>query len=74
MTLMDEYFAHVPEYDDYMYLRGYTPEEILYANRRKALKLIEERMQQIQERNEIRKQTSDFVEKTIDQLLDGFNK
>lgn len=35
MTLVDDYFKKVPEYYDWMYLDGYTPEEILYAIHRK---------------------------------------
>ena len=35
MTLVDDYFGKVPEYYDWMYLDGYTPEEILYAIHRK---------------------------------------
>ena len=38
MAWHDDIFAHVPEYDDYMYLRGYTPTEIMYAHRKKSLK------------------------------------
>ena len=29
MSLMDNYFNHVPDYYPYMYLDGYTPEEIM---------------------------------------------
>lgn len=32
MSSVDQYFSHVPRYDDYMYLRGYSPEEIYYAH------------------------------------------
>lgn len=35
MTLVDEYFSHVPEYYDEMYLEGYTPAEIMYAFNKK---------------------------------------
>lgn len=35
MTLVDDNFKNVPEYYDWMYLDGYTPEEILYAFHRK---------------------------------------
>ena len=31
MSLVDDYFRHVPEYYDSMYLDGFTPEEIMYA-------------------------------------------
>lgn len=35
MTLADYYYRKVPEYYDYMYLDGYTPDEIMYAARKK---------------------------------------
>ena len=81
MAWYDDLFEHVPEYDHYMYLRGYTPEEIMYAHRKKSLKQIEERLQQIQKQKqeeqlekEIEKQTMSIVKKTIDELLEGLNK
>ena len=35
MTLADYYYRKVPEYYHYMYLDGYTPDEIMYAARKK---------------------------------------
>lgn len=35
MTLDDYYFRTVPEYYPTMYLDGFTPEQIMYAFRRK---------------------------------------
>lgn len=34
MTLSEYYHRNVPEYYDWMYLDGYTPEQILYAKHR----------------------------------------
>lgn len=34
MTLFEYYNRKVPDYYDYMYLDGYTPEEILMAHRK----------------------------------------
>ena len=34
MSIADRYFKNVPEYYRYMYLDGYTPEQILYAARK----------------------------------------
>jgi len=45
MTLADQYFKDVPEYYRYMYLDGYTPEQILYAARKKILREHAERME-----------------------------
>lgn len=81
MAWHDDIFAHVPEYDEYMYLRGYTPTEIMYAHRKKSLKQIEEHVKQLQkkkqeeqEEKEVQKQVETIVKKTIDELLEGFNK
>ena len=35
MSLIENHFKNVPDYYDWMYLDGYTPEEILYAFHRK---------------------------------------
>ena len=43
MTLVDDNFKNVPDYYDWMYLDGYTPEEILYAFHRKMDREQEER-------------------------------
>ena len=34
MTLSELYHRDVPEYYDWMYLDGYTPEQIMYAKRK----------------------------------------
>ena len=74
----DDIFNHVPEYDDYMYLRGYTPTEIMYAHRKKMQKQIQERMERYQKEKEIEKeverQLEEIIEKTLDELLKDFNK
>ena len=35
MSLIDQYFNKIPEYNDTMYMDGYTPEQIMYAARKK---------------------------------------
>ena len=35
MNTEDYYYRKVPEYYDYMYLDGFTPDEIMYAARKK---------------------------------------
>ena len=35
MNIEDYYYRKVPEYYDYMYLDGFTPDEIMYAARKK---------------------------------------
>lgn len=43
MTLAEYHFRKVPEYYDFMYLDGFTPEEIMYALRKKMNREIAER-------------------------------
>lgn len=43
MSLIDNHFSHVPEYYDWMYLDGFTPEEIMYALHKKMNREIAER-------------------------------
>lgn len=35
MTLLDDCYRKIPEYYDWMYLDGFTPDEILYALHKK---------------------------------------
>ena len=35
MTLLDDHYRKAPEYYDWMYLDGFTPDEILYALHKK---------------------------------------
>ena len=72
----DDIFNHVPEYDDYMYLRGYTPTEIMYAHRKQTQRQIEEiirkrglRDSKKQIQSEAEDQIADFIEETVDELL-----
>ena len=43
MSLIDQYFRNVPEYYDTMYMDGYTPEQIMYAARKKMQRMYEVR-------------------------------
>ena len=43
MTLSELYHKDVPEYYNWMYLDGYTPEQIMYACRKKMYKDFVER-------------------------------
>ena len=48
MNIGDYYNRNVPEYYPYMYLDGYTPDQIMYAHHKMMRKQIEERIQQKQ--------------------------
>ena len=54
MTFADQYFKDVPEYHRYMYLQGYTPEQILYAARKKILRQYAERQEKENEIDKIK--------------------
>ena len=43
MTLLENFHKEVPEYYDYMYLDGYSPEQILHAAHKKMMRQVEER-------------------------------
>ena len=43
MTLLENFHKDVPEYYDYMYLDGYSPEQILRAAHKKMQRMYEER-------------------------------
>ena len=54
MNIEDYYYRKVPEYYDYMYLDGYTPDEIMYAHRKKFRREYAERMARQNEINSIK--------------------
>lgn len=45
MTIMERLNDNIPEYSQYMYLEGYTPEQIMTAVHRKLLREAKERME-----------------------------
>lgn len=52
MTLDDYYFRTVPEYYPTMYLDGFTPEQIMYAFRRKMRRKVAQWRMEQQEKPE----------------------
>lgn len=43
MTIMEQLNGDIPEYSRYMYLKGYTPEQIMAALHKKMLREAKER-------------------------------
>lgn len=43
MTIMEQLNGNIPEYSRYMYLKGYTPEQIMAALHKKMLREVKER-------------------------------
>lgn len=43
MTIMEQLNGNIPEYSRYMYLKGYTPEQIMAALHNKLLREAKER-------------------------------
>lgn len=43
MTIMEQLNGNIPEYSRYMYLKGYTPEQIMAALHNKLLREAQER-------------------------------
>ncbi len=61
----------VPEYYPTMYLDGYTPAQIMYAHRKKMLKMAKERNQEIELSNQQKKSLEDAVDKAIGEIFAG---
>lgn len=54
MNIEDYYYRKVPEYYHYMYLDGYTPDEIMYAARKKFRREYAERLERQNEIDSIK--------------------
>lgn len=81
MSLQEDIMRHVPDYYDYMYMDGFTPDEIMYAARKKMNREFEEQKRKQQEElmeklleKKLEKQIEEFIEKTLDELLKDFGK
>lgn len=80
MRLVDQFFRHVPEYYDTMYLDGFKPEEIMYAKRKQMYREFEERERKQREQKELEKlveaeimrQAEPVIEKALEDLLKSF--
>lgn len=46
MTMLEYYDTQIPEYYDWMYLDGYSPEQILHAKKRQMMRDFEESQEQ----------------------------
>ena len=66
--LQDKIYRNVPEYYHWMYLDGYTPEQIFYAKRKQMLKNYNE-----QKRKYIVEHEAEVVVlKSLEELFKGF--
>ena len=61
----------VPEYYPTMYLDGYTPAQIMYAHRKKMLKMVKERHQEIELSSQQKKSLEIAVDKAIGEIFAG---
>lgn len=66
--LQDRIFKNVPEYYHWMYLDGYTPEQIFYAKRKQMLKNYSEHKR----KSEIEHEAEAAVLKSLEELFRGF--
>lgn len=48
MSLFDDYNKHIPEYYDWMYLDGFTPDEVMIAFHKKMQREESERQAKLQ--------------------------
>ena len=76
MGFWEDQMRHVPEYYDEMYQDGFTPDEIMYAVRKKMDREYNERIQKQQQEKEFEKELerriAEIIENTFDELLKDF--
>ena len=65
--MIDSIYRHFPAYYSYMYLDGYTPNEIMYALQKKKREQFKKKT--IIDTIDIEKIISAQIDKTLDQLL-----
>ena len=70
--LEDCILRDVPEYYPTMYLDGYTPAQIMYAHRKKMLKMAKERHQEIELSSQQKKSLENAVDKAIEDIFKGW--
>ena len=63
-----EKFKNVPEYYHWMYLDGYTPEQIFYAKRKQMLKKYNEQKR----KSSVEHEAKEAVLKSLEELFKGF--
>lgn len=74
MNIIDYKYRKVPEYYPTMYMDGFTPDEILYAHKRKTMRDFKERERQANIEKEFEKEVGKALEKALDDLLKDFSK
>lgn len=65
--MIENIYRHIPAYYSYMYLDGYTPNEIMCALQKKTRETFKEKT--IIDTIDIEKKISAQIDKTLDQLL-----
>ena len=72
--LLDNYHKNLPEYYPYMYLDGYTPEQIMEAMHRTMRKEWEAKREQAAAEKVVEAQIEKALEKTVSKDLDDIFK
>lgn len=72
--LLDEYHKNLPDYYPYMYLDGYTPEQIMEAMHRTMRKEWQARRDQTATEKAVEAQIEAALEKTVSKALDDIFK
>ena len=72
MTLLDYYHRTVPEYYPTMYLDGYTPAQIMYAQQKKMTRQFRERDAEIRLSRQQEKALEDTINRALDDIFKGW--
>ena len=70
--MIKELYKKNPEYYSYMYLDGYTPEQILYARRKKMLEEREDRNIEIKLSSQQEKTLENTINRALDDIFKGW--
>ena len=65
-------YKHVPEYYRFMYLDGYTPDEIMYASRKKIFSEINKQSENLVSDLDIKKAIDSAIDKEIQKLFEDW--
>ena len=72
--LLESYHKNLPDYYPYMYLDGYTPEQIMEAMHRTMRKDWQARIEQAAAEKAVEAQIEKALEKTVEKALDDIFK
>ena len=70
--MIKQFHRKVPEYYPFMYRDSYTPEQILYAQRKKMLQQVEDRETEIKLSSKQEEALEDTINRAFDDIFKGW--